>query len=106
MVLNNWFFSNCIWKKIVIKKIPEVEIQVFPDVEVFHLDQGVLNTYSEKEIQTITKNAKDKILKQAENSSIKTNAKNQLIENMNDLFFIAKIYNWKIVDESGKGFNP
>lgn len=88
-------------KTIHLKYIPEPKIEVFPDVQVYHLTQHTLNRYSEHELKDIVQKAKNKITEVAMHSGIEENAKNQLMENLNDLFFVAKIYNWKIVDDKG-----
>lgn len=84
-------------KTIVIEKIPPLEIQLFPEVEVFHIEQGLLNTYSTKDLQQIINNSKEEVKKHIDKESIKPLAEKQFAENLQDLFFIAKTYNWKVI---------
>ncbi|MCB9201888.1 MAG: DUF4230 domain-containing protein [Flavobacteriales bacterium] len=95
---------DSVQKKIIINHIPKVELQVIPDIEIYHINQGLLNSYSEKELQKITQTAKNKIKEQAEKSDIKQRAKKQLIENLSELFFLSKVYNWEIIDNTNTLF--
>ena len=91
---------DSVTKKIHIKYIPEPEITYFPELSVRDLNQGLFNKFSKEEINKVSENAKKGILKKIDSKNINQKAHKQLIDNLKDIYFIAKTYNWQIVDDT------
>lgn len=87
-------------KKISIISLPEPELSVFPDVEIYSMEESVFNSFSKADLNTVMEEGKRDIKKEVENSNIKLLAHNQLISNLKDLYAIAKLYHWKIIDNT------
>lgn len=87
-------------KKIIIKSIPPVEIQVYPDVSFYDMDQSVFNKFSKDDLNGIKKRAVEHVEKIVDQTKLKQEAHQQLIQNLGDLYFLARTYGWKIEDKT------
>ncbi|MDR3272875.1 MAG: DUF4230 domain-containing protein [Flavobacteriaceae bacterium] len=87
-------------KKIHIVSIPEPELNVYPNVEIYSMEEGLFNNFSKAELNQVMNEGKDDICKEVEKSSLKALAHNQLISNLRDLYTMAKLYHWQIVDDT------
>lgn len=87
-------------KKINIISLPEPELNVFPNVEIYSMEESVFNSFSKADLNTVMAEGKRDIKKEVENSNIKSLGHNQLISNLKDLYAIAKLYHWEIIDET------
>lgn len=88
-------------KKIIIKEIPEAEISVYPEVKIYDMKEGFLNDFSKTELNEVMESGKQEIRTKVNNSNLKQIAREQLIANLKDLFVVAKLYKWQVVDETG-----
>lgn len=87
-------------KKIIIKSIPPVEIKVYPDVSFYDMDQSVFNRFSKDDLNGIKKRAVAHVEKTIDKTQLKQEAHKQLIQNLGDLYFLAKTYGWQIEDKT------
>lgn len=85
---------------IYIEHIPDVQIEVFPNVDFFEMDQSILNQFTHQELNDVKASAIAEIQKQIDQSSLKQEAREQLLENLEDIYLLAKIYGWKVVDDT------
>lgn len=87
-------------KKIVIASIPPVDLKVYPDVDFFDMDQSIFNKFEKNELNEIKKRGIAQIEKKIDRDKIKKDAHQQLIQNLSDIYQIAKIYGWEIEDRT------
>ncbi len=87
-------------KVIRIKSIPPVDIKVFPDVSFYEMDQSVFNKFEKEDLNGIKKRAVAQVEQKIDRTSLKQEAHQQLIKNLEDIYLLAKIYGWKVEDES------
>lgn len=87
-------------KTIHIKYIPEPEINIYPELSVRNLEQGLLNKFTKDELNQVSENAKQSIIKKINTDNLKKTAHETLLENLKDIYHLAKIYNWKIQDDT------
>ena len=87
-------------KKILIKSIPEVDLKVFPDVDFYDMDQSVFNKFEKSELNEIKKRGIAKMEGKIDRNKLKTEAHQQLIQNLSDIYQIAKIYGWEVEDKT------
>ncbi len=87
-------------KTIFIQKVPELELEVFPDVSIYDMDQSRFNTFQKDELNEIKKRAVEHIEKTIDRKKLEEEAHKQLIENLGDLYQLAKAYDWEIVDKT------
>ncbi|MCT6868998.1 DUF4230 domain-containing protein [Apibacter sp.] len=80
--------------------IPEPELKVYPDVEIYSMETGFLNNFSKSELNEVMEESKKDITNEVEKSNIKALAKTQLISNLKELYKVVKLNNWKIIDDT------
>ncbi len=87
-------------KKIHIISIPEPELNIYPNVEIYSMEDGFFNRFSKFELNTVMDEGKRDIRQEVEKSNIKSQAHTQLITNLDELYTIARLYKWGIVDNT------
>lgn len=95
---------DSIEKKIIINKIPEEKITVFPDVKYFDLQQSTFNSFSKSELNKINQKSIDKIKETAEISQLKSEAKIRLLEELSKLYQLSSVFGWEVVDNTNSNF--
>ncbi|MGE8432606.1 MULTISPECIES: DUF4230 domain-containing protein [Chryseobacterium] len=89
-------------KKLVITELPDAEIRITPSVEIQSLDDSFFNRISEKDIKNVTAKAKETAIKSIDQNQLRNEGRKQLMENLNNIFVLAKALNYTIEDETGK----
>lgn len=89
-------------KKLVITELPDADIRITPSVEIQSMDDSFFNRISEKDIKNVTQKAKDTAVKSIDQNKLRTEGRQQLMENLNNIFVLAKALNYKIEDQTGK----
>ncbi|WP_415327233.1 DUF4230 domain-containing protein [Chryseobacterium sp. MMS23-Vi53] len=89
-------------KKLIITDLPEADIKITPSVEIQSLDDSFFNRISEKDIKNVTQKAKDAAVKSVNQNDLRTEGRKQLMENLNNIFVLAKALNYSIEDQTGK----
>ncbi|MCY0978412.1 DUF4230 domain-containing protein [Chryseobacterium wangxinyae] len=89
-------------KKLIITALPNPEIRITPSVEIQSMDDSFLNRISEKDIKNVQQKAKQTALKSIDQNKLKNDGKQQLLENLNNIFVLAKALNYTIEDETGR----
>ncbi|MBT8319872.1 MAG: DUF4230 domain-containing protein [Gramella sp.] len=96
-------------KRVVIRHIPEEEININPNIKYYDVTQDYFNQFEAEDYNKI-KNRIEKGLKQKiERSTLKTNAKNRLVSELQKIYILTSSMGWtleyqgKPIDNS-KGF--
>jgi hypothetical protein len=89
-------------KKLIITELPEADIRITPSVEIQSLDDSFFNRISEKDIKNVTQKAKQTAMNSVDQNKLRTEGHKQLMENLNNIFVLAKALNYKIEDQTGK----
>ncbi|SIS28094.1 Protein of unknown function [Chryseobacterium shigense] len=89
-------------KKLIITELPDADIRITPSVEIQSLDDSFFNRISEKDIKNVTQKAKETAVNSVNQNQLRTEGHKQLIENLNNIFVLAKALNYTIEDETGK----
>ena len=89
-------------KKLIIKELPEPEIRITPSVEIQSMDDSFVNRITEKDVKSVTQKAKAAAIKSIDQNKLKAEGKKQLLENLDNIFVLAKALNYKIEDQTGK----
>jgi hypothetical protein len=87
-------------KKIFIKHIPKEEITISPSFKYYDLQQSMWNTFTKDNLNTIQQNSIDKLIGTVEISSVKENAKKQLFLELNNLYNLAQLFDWELIDQT------
>ena len=88
-------------KKLIIKEFPNAEIRIIPSVEIQSMDDSFIDRFNEKDLQKITKSAKDNAYKTVNQNRLRDEGRKQLLENLDNLFVLAKALNYTIEDQTG-----
>lgn len=83
-----------------IKSIPELKIETFPDVEFFEMNQSMLNQFSKEDLNGIKQRAIAEVGKTIDQSDLRRQAHEQLMINLEEIYLLARIYNWEIQDDT------
>ena len=83
-----------------IKRIPELQIDTFPDVEFLDIDQGIFNQFTEEDINAIKSRAIKNVQKIMDTTDLRQQAHEQLLQNLEEIYLLAHIYGWKIQDDT------
>lgn len=89
-------------KKLVITELPDAEIRITPSVEIQSLDDSFFNRITEKDIKNVTEKAKQTAMKSIDQNQLRSEGRKQLMENLNNVFVLAKALNYTIEDKTGK----
>lgn len=89
-------------KKLVITELPEADIRITPSVEVQSLDDSFFNRISEKDIKNVTQKAKTTAIQSIDQNRLRKEGHKQLLDNLNQIFVLAKALNYTIEDQTGK----
>ena len=89
-------------KKLIIKELPNADIRIIPSVEIQSMDDSFLDRFDQKDLQKITKSAKDNAYKTVNQERLRNEGRKQLLENLDHIFVLAKALNYKIEDQTGQ----
>ncbi len=89
-------------KKVIITELPDPEIRITPSVEIQSMDDSFVNRITEKDVKSVTQKAKAEAIKSIDQTKLRNEGKTQLLENLNNIFVLAKALNYKIEDKTGK----
>ncbi|MFV0304809.1 MAG: DUF4230 domain-containing protein [Moheibacter sp.] len=85
---------------IYIQKIPDLDIKTYPDVQFFDVEQSVFNSFDANELNSVKKDAAKLVEDKIDYPKLEKEAHAQLINNLGEVYLLAKIYNWKIIDNT------
>lgn len=86
--------------KIIIKSIPELDLQVYPDVQIYDLEQSSFNKFEKDELNEVRKKAVKAIEDKIDREQLECEAKEQLLKNLLDLYILAAAYDWQVEDRT------
>ncbi len=88
-------------KKLILEELPNAEIRIIPSVEIQSMDDSFFNRFSDKDFQKVTKSAKDNAYKTVNQNRLRAEGRKQLLENLDQIFVLAKALNYNIEDQTG-----
>ncbi len=86
-------------KTLRISSIPEPEIKLNPDFEYYDVTSDYLNPFDAGDYNQIKRDVKASLLKKIETSSLKTNAKNRLLSELQKFYILTNSMGWILVYE-------
>lgn len=81
-------------KVITVLEIPKEEIKIAPDFKYYNTESSTFNEFTGEDYNKINKIARANLSKKIQASSLKTNAKNRLLTELNSLFIVTKNLGW------------
>jgi len=83
-------------KTLHIKSIPEPEIKINPDFEYYDVTADFLNQFDATDYNKIKKNVNASLMKKVEASSLKSNAQNRLISELQKFYILTNSMGWTL----------
>ncbi len=83
-------------KTLRILSIPEPELKINPDFEYYDVSADYFNPFDEKDYNKIKKNVNASLMKKVEGSSLKKNAQNRLISELQKFYLLTKTMGWTL----------
>ncbi len=81
-------------KVITVVEIPKEEIKIAPDFKYYNTESSSFNEFTGEDYNKINKIARANLAKKIQASTLKTNAKNRLLSELNSLFIVTKNLGW------------
>ncbi len=81
-------------KVITVLEIPKEEIKIAPDFKYYNTESSTFNEFTGEDYNKINKIARANLSKKIQASTLKTNAKNRLLSELNSLFIVTKNLGW------------
>jgi hypothetical protein len=81
-------------KVITVVEIPKEEIKIAPDFKYYNTESSTFNEFTGEDYNKINKIARANLSKKIQASTLKTNAKNRLLSELNSLFIVTKNLGW------------
>lgn len=83
-------------KTLRIKSIPEPEVKVNPDFEYYDVTSDYLNMFKASDYNKIKKNVNASLMKKVEASSLKANAQNRLLSELQKFYILTNSMGWTL----------
>lgn len=96
---------DSVGKKLIIRELPPAQIRITPQVEITSVDDSFLNRVDGEQIKKITENAKRTAVSKVDQNKLRTLGHEQLRRNLDQIFVLAKVLNYEVVDET-KSLSP
>ncbi|WP_029037932.1 DUF4230 domain-containing protein [Salinimicrobium xinjiangense] len=83
-------------KTVHIKYIPEEEISIYPDIKYYDITQDYLNQFTADDYNKIKTRINKSMREKVENSTLKSNAKNRLISELQKIYILTNTLGWTL----------
>ena len=83
-------------KIITIKKIPDPEININPDIEYYDVSQDYLNQFEASDYNKIKKRVMASVKKKVETSELPGNAQNRLLAELANIYVVTNTLGWTL----------
>jgi hypothetical protein len=90
------FEVDSIHKILKISNLPKEEIKVSPDYKYYSIDESTFNEFEGQDYNKVNKIARENLNKKINASSLKTDAKKRLKEELFKLYSFVEIIKWKV----------
>lgn len=86
-------------KAVYITKIPEPELNIYPEIEYYDIKQGYFNPFQASDHNTIKRRVEQMLRKEIEASELRLNAENRLISELQKIYILTHTLGWTLVYE-------
>lgn len=83
-------------KTVHITHIPKEEINIYPDIKYYDITQDYLNQFSAEDYNKIKTRINKSMREKVENSTLKSNAKNRLISELQKIYILTNTLGWTL----------
>ena len=93
-------------RKVIINDIPEEEIKINPNIKYYDVTQDYLNQFEAEDYNKIKERIERSLKEKIENSSLKSNAKNRLISELQKIYILTSSMGWTLEYQNQPVENP
>lgn len=90
------FEVDSIRKVLKISNLPKEEIKISPDYKYYSIDESTFNEFEGQDYNKVNKIARENLNKKIQSSTLKTDAKKRLKEELFKLYSFVEIMKWKV----------
>ncbi len=83
-------------KTVTITYIPDEEISINPNIQYYDVTQDYLNQFEAKDYNRIQERINKSLMEKIENSTIKSNAKNRLVSELQKIYILTNSMGWTL----------
>ncbi|MCG9971497.1 DUF4230 domain-containing protein [Christiangramia crocea] len=83
-------------KRVIIKEIPEEEISINPNIKYYDVTQDYLNQFEAEDYNKIKERIEKSLREKIEQSSLKSNARNRLISELQKIYILTSSMGWTL----------
>ncbi len=83
-------------QRVIIKKIPKEEININPNIKYYDVTQDYLNQFEAEDYNKIKSRIEKGLREKIENSSLKSNAQNRLISELQKIYILTSSMGWTL----------
>jgi len=83
-------------KTVYITKIPEPELNIYPEIEYYDIRQDMLNPFQASDHNTIRRRVDKLLREEIEKSELKSNAENRLISELQKIYILTNSLGWTL----------
>ena len=83
-------------RKVVIRSIPEEEISINPDIKYYDITQDYFNQFTASDYNKIKTRIRTSLEKKVEKSTLKSNAQNRLITELQKIYILTNSLGWTL----------
>lgn len=84
-------------KTLILKKIPEPVLNIYPDIEYYDVTQDYFNSFEAKDYNKIKNSVTAQIRTQIEKSDLMENSQERLMVELTNLFVLTKSMGWTLM---------
>lgn len=86
-------------KTLILKKIPEPVLNIYPDIEYYDVTQDYFNSFEAKDYNKIKNSVTAQIRTQIEKSDLMENSRERLMVELTNLYVLTKSMGWTLMYE-------
>lgn len=90
------FEVDSIHKVLKISNLPKEEIKISPDYKYYSIDESTFNEFEGQDYNKVNKISRENLNKKIQSSTLKTDAKKRLKEELFKLYSFVEIMKWKV----------
>lgn len=83
-------------RRVIIRDIPREEISINPNIKYYDVTQDYLNQFEAEDYNKIKERIEESLAKKIESSSLKSNAKNRLISELQKIYILTSSMGWTL----------
>lgn len=93
-------------KRVIIKDIPKEEISINPNIKYYDVTQDYLNQFEAEDYNKIKSRIEKGLKEKIEKSTLKSNAKNRLVSELQKIYILTSSMGWTLEYENQDITNP